>query len=140
MAFVIDASTATAWVIADEQNDLADKLLDRVKESRGHVPSLFWHEMRNTLLLVERRGRSAPGTAEVAIGRLRRLPIRVMENSEDHEVLVLAPRYGLTAYDASYLDVAIGLKLPLATADRRLAAAATSAGIAVLGPYAVPPP
>ena len=136
MTFVIDASIAAAWVIADEQSEATDKLLDSVKQSRGHVPSLFWHEMRNVLLLVERRGRSVPGAAEMALRRLRRLPIRVTENSEDDEILVMARRHRLTAYDASYLDVAISLKLPLATADRRLAAAATSAGVAVLGPLA----
>jgi predicted nucleic acid-binding protein len=39
----------------------------------------------------------------------------------------------LSAYDASYLELAMRRGLPLATADRALAAAASHAGVALLG-------
>jgi predicted nucleic acid-binding protein len=50
--------------------------------------------------------------------------------------LTLAARRALSAYDASYLALALQLALPLATADQRLAAAARIEGVAVLGPLA----
>ena len=41
----------------------------------------------------------------------------------------LAERYGLTVYDACYLELALRRQLPLATADRHLRAAAKKAGV-----------
>ncbi len=50
----------------------------------------------------------------------------------DRNVLDLARRHNLTAYDAAYLEVAGRLRLPLATLDRRLQAAAAAEGAALL--------
>lgn len=135
MPFVVDASLAVAWVVADERNSAAEVLLKRVKVDGGRVPDLFWHEMRNLLLKIERRGRSPRGAAEIAVFTLRRLPIAVLINRDDASILDLAQTHKLTAYDAAYLDLAIGFGLPLATADRQLADAAGKAGVPVLGPY-----
>jgi len=44
----------------------------------------------------------------------------------------LARRHNLTAYDATYLDVALRRSLPLATRDRDLAAAAREAGVPLI--------
>jgi predicted nucleic acid-binding protein len=41
----------------------------------------------------------------------------------------LAQEHGLSAYDASYLDLAIELGLPLATLDRDLREAAMRVGV-----------
>ena len=41
--------------------------------------------------------------------------------------------YGLTAYDAAYLDLAMREDLPLATFDSRLRRAARKAGVTLLG-------
>ncbi|MDR2844984.1 MAG: type II toxin-antitoxin system VapC family toxin, partial [Puniceicoccales bacterium] len=41
----------------------------------------------------------------------------------------LAERYQLTIYDAAYLEIAVRRKIPLATLDRALIAAAKSAGV-----------
>lgn len=133
--FVVDASMATGWVVADENTSDTETWLRRVKADGARVPDLFWHEMRNVLLKIERRGRSQQGAAEIALLALRRLPINVLMNRSDELILHLARTYRSTPYDASYLDLALDLKLPLAT-DRQLAVAAHRAGVAVLGPYA----
>ena len=140
MPFVADASIATGWVVADEHTSYAETLLKRIKVEGARVPDLFWHEMRNVLLKIERRGRSRQGAAEIALLALRQLPIIVQINRSDEFILGLARTYNLTPYDASYLDLSIGAELPLATADRQLAQAAHRAGVAVLGPYAAPAP
>jgi predicted nucleic acid-binding protein len=140
MIFVLDASLAASWVVADEQNEAAEALLERVKAGSAGVPDLFWHEMRNILLKVEKQGRSAEGAAESALMTLRQLPLTVAVNRGDDVILALARTHQLTPYDAAYLDLAVNSGLPLATADRRLAAAAHSQGLPILGPYATPSP
>ena len=47
-------------------------------------------------------------------------------------VFHLARLYNLTMYDAMYLELALRLGLPLATLDRRLAQAASDAGVETL--------
>ena len=136
MPFVVNVSLATGWVVADEHTPLAETLLQGVRVDGPRVPDLFWHEMRNVLLKTERRRRSQQGAAENALVILRRLPIIVQMNRSDDLILSLARAYRLTPYDASYLDLSIGLQLPLATADRQLAQAAHDAGKPVLGLYA----
>jgi predicted nucleic acid-binding protein len=44
----------------------------------------------------------------------------------------IAQARGLTTYDAAYLELAMRLELPLATADRALRAAAEASGVSVL--------
>lgn len=139
-AFVVDASMAAAWVLSDERGALTDVLLDQVEAAGGAVPSLFWHEIRNVLLKVERGGRSQPAATDATLHKLRRLPLDVADDLDDAVVLKLARDHNLSAYDASYLGLAIHLALPLATADRRLTIGAEAAGVTVLGPSARPAP
>jgi len=104
----------------------------------GRVPSLFWFETRSLFLNAERRGRLKAGEAALSMAQLRGLPLQDEGAGADRLVLALAARRALSAYDASYLALAVQLALPLATADQRLAAAAAAEGVAVLGPLANP--
>ena len=130
MAFVPDASIAAAWLLPDEEAALADLALDRLAGETACVPSLFWHELRNLLLSAERRGRIDEHHADASMARLRRLPIHCPGEAEDHHVLALARRHRLTAYDASYLALALREGCPLASLDRRLNDAAAAEGVA----------
>jgi predicted nucleic acid-binding protein len=47
--------------------------------------------------------------------------------------LLLARRFGLTAYDAAYLELAKRKGLPLATFDKELIEAAAQEGVALVG-------
>lgn len=129
MAFVADASIAAAWVLPDEEAALADLALDRLGHDTAQVPDLFWHELRNLLLSAERRGRIDKRHAEVSMDRLRRLPIRSSGESDDRHVMALARDHGLTAYDATYLALAIRDGCALASLDRRLTEAAAAEGV-----------
>ncbi|WP_245280324.1 type II toxin-antitoxin system VapC family toxin [Pseudorhizobium pelagicum] len=84
----------------------------------------------------ERRGRIASGGALVNMERVRRLPLDDAGIGGDSSVLLLAATHTLSAYNASYLNLAIARSMPLATLDRKLAAAARKDGVAVLGPFA----
>ena len=71
------------------------------------------------------------------LARLGQLPIAVdavTPISRRDSVIELARRYGVSAYDASYLELAIRTGGPLATFDRNLAKAAETAGIEVTEP------
>ncbi len=127
---VIDASIAGAWFLPDEQNDLADHIMQSLHSAL--VPSLFWFETRNLLLTAERRGRLKAGEALLSMAQLRRLPLQDAGSITDHLVLDLAVKRSLSAYDASYLALAIQNKLPLATLDRRLADAARRERVEVM--------
>ncbi|HLX98704.1 MAG TPA: type II toxin-antitoxin system VapC family toxin [Roseiarcus sp.] len=135
MTVVVDASIAAAWLLPEKDSEAAETLIAALSR-RSPVPSLFWHEARNILVMAERRGRIVAGEAAQAMGRLRRLPLEDAGAGSDGAVLALATAHGLTAYDAAYLALARERGLPLATLDQKLAGAARREGVRLLGPLA----
>ena len=135
MSFVIDASLAAAWLLPEEYSDAAETVIASISEPCP-VPSLFWFEIRNILVMSERRGRIAPGGALLGMERVRRLPVEDAGIGGDGSILLLAAKHALSAYDAVYLALAINRTVPLASLDRRLASSARKEGVTVLGPYA----
>lgn len=133
MALVVDASLAAAWFLPDEQNDAADEVMARLAKSPGRAPSLFWFETRNLFLMAERRGRLKAGEAALSMAQLRLFPIVDEGSGNDRMILALAERHGLSGYDAAYLALAAAEKLPLATLDENLDAAARAENVLVLG-------
>lgn len=134
MAYVLDASIAASWFLPDEQSDAAERLIVQLATSPGLVPSLFWFEIRNLFIMAQRRGRLAPGAALVATEQLRALPLNEGGNGADNAIIDIALRHGLSGYDASYVALAKANGLPLATLDQKMATAARSEGIAIVGP------
>ena len=47
------------------------------------------------------------------------------------EILGLALRFGLSSYDAAYLELALRLQLPIDTGDGPLRAAALASGVGI---------
>lgn len=135
MSFVIDASLVAAWLLPEEFSDAAEIVIASISEPCP-APSLFWFEIRNILVMSERRGRIASGGALLGMERVRRLPLDDTGIGGDGSILLLAANLTLSAYDAAYLALAINRNVPLATLDRKLAAAARKEGVIVLGPYA----
>jgi predicted nucleic acid-binding protein len=125
-------------MLPDEQTGATDAVMERLTAAPALVPSLFWHEARSLFLTAERRGRFAPGAAQAAMLRLRRLPIEDRGSGNDQMVLELAAAQELTAYDAAYLALAVDEGAALATLDRKLAAAARRQLVPLLGPLAEP--
>lgn len=133
MPFVVDASIAAAWCFPDEDLSSADAALHRLADEDAVVPALWWFEVRNVLVVNERRGRiDAAGTA-VFLADLGGLPIRIDRQPDSEIVLTLARQHALTAYAAAYLELARRMGGSLATLDRALAAAATAERIDVIG-------
>jgi len=134
LSTVIDCSVAINWVMPDERNEGVDRLLDRVIEQGGAVPPLFRVEVGNALLTGLLRNRITPDFLGRAVGRLGELPLHADARGADFvwtTCVDLATTYDLTLYDAVYLELALRLRLPLATLDKKLAGAAENAGVAL---------
>ncbi|GLU28038.1 type II toxin-antitoxin system VapC family toxin [Brucella sp. NBRC 12950] len=136
MAFIVDASVAGAWLLPDEDHPFAAQMMNQLADEDAVAPELLQHEIRTILLIAEKRGRIAEDMVYTALTRFRALPLRLITRSEDSEVIRVARRHQLSAYDAAYLALALTETLPLATLDRKLAAAAHAEKAIVLGPFA----
>lgn len=125
MPFVLDASVTCAWLLPDEENAFAERCLDALTSDMAIVPAIWWFEVRAMLITAERRGRLAVEQTRGALALLARYPIEQDRSPEEATMLRLARKHDLTIYDASYLELALRLALPLATLDRKLETAAT---------------
>ncbi len=133
--FVLDCSVSISWIFSDEHSNYAEAVLRLLENRQAIVPSIWFLEMANVLLVGERRGRITQAQTAQALLLLDALDILVDHNTENQAfsaTLTLGREQGLAAYDAAYLELAMRLQLPLATLDERLAAAANRCGIVVL--------
>ena len=133
--FVLDCSVAIAWCIDDEASPATDALLDRVRDEGAVVPQLWPLELGNVLLQALRRGRLTASDIAGRLDLLTELPIEIDDETATRglrEVLALGRSENLTIYDASYLELAMRRRLPLATKDAALAQAAIRQGVPLL--------
>lgn len=133
MAFVLDASVAACWAFLDEEHPIAALAFARIRAEEGVVPSLWWFEIRNILIVNERRKRIAESDSAAFLQALSRLPIRIDRAPDEPGVLRIARTRRLSVYDASYLELARREGVPLATLDRTLANAAREEMAPLLG-------
>ena len=131
-SFVIDASVIIAWYNPDEQNDYARDILFCLKKEQAIVPCLCCFEVNNVLRMFEKKGKLSNLQVDKAITTLDKLQI-VRDNApkgfQIPLVLRLSREYGLTIYDACYLELAVRLNFPLASLDNDLIEAAKDAKI-----------
>lgn len=132
MAFVVDASVALGWALDDEAHPLPAQALAQLLESEAWAPGLWWFELRNALIMNERRGRLSEADTALFLNSVARFPVSLDRDPDETTVLMLARRHRLTVYDASYLELALRLGLPLASLDGDLRQAATACGVALL--------
>ena len=132
--FVLDCSVSGAWCLKDETSANADRYLEILLTGQAVVPSLWVVEMTNVLLIAERRRRIDGADVEQAMQLLDQLPILIesTETGSMAKIHQLASRHRLSAYDACYLELARRHRLPLASLDRELRAAAKSAKVRLL--------
>ena len=129
---VVDNSIFIAWCMGDEGNLAAIETMQRVAKEGGVAPHTWWYEFRNALLMNERRGRISTQQVSRILAAVHELEIETDENHDESQLLGLARRFELTAYDAAYLEVALRRSLPLATLDKRLCKAAEVIGVATV--------
>ena len=132
-AFVVDASAAFAWVLPNQASPEAQVLLERIETGTvAVVPSLWFLEVANGLLVAQRRKRVTAPERTLALQRLSALALTVDEDDPLEvfgRTFTLAEQFGLSVYDAVYLELALRRNLPLVTRDRALRSAADRSGI-----------
>ena len=134
--FVVDNSVVMSWCFSDEAQPYSDGVLDSLAEARAWVPAVWPLEVGNVLLVAERRNRLSRADSTEFLSLLWGLPIMIEQESPERmmgEILSLAREYGLSSYDASYLDLAMRKGLPLATSDKNLIKAANRCSVALFG-------
>jgi len=132
--FVLDASVTLAWFIDRPMAPYAALVKQRLLAGdRAVVPALWRLEIANGFVVAERRGILKPSDTAEILQSFELVLAQCIENSEGpnpmRRVIATARELRLTAYDAEYLDTARNQRLPLATLDRGLEAAAARAGV-----------
>ena len=129
-SMVLDCSSVLAWFFEDERDADALRLMDALAAARAHVPSLWPYEIANALLVAERRGRLKADSIADGMEAMEALDIVVEPGKTiERELVELARQNSLSVYDASYLALAMQLKIPLATRDKSLKRAAKAVGV-----------
>ena len=137
--FVLDASVALCWCFENQATDYTEGAFELLAGgAEAHVPFLWPVEMSNALVTAERRGQITPARATALLDEITQWPIYVDREGVDRvfrETLALARQYRITAYDATYLELAVRKALPLATVDDSLRKAARPAGVESVRPF-----
>lgn len=131
--FVVDASIVAAWLLPDEDNELAEQARTAMVDSDALAPDLLWHEIRNILVIAERRNRVATDGIANLLTKLRRVPLRIIGVNDDLRIVQLARDHRLSGYDATHLALATAENLPLITLDKKLNEAARAVGLPAFG-------
>jgi predicted nucleic acid-binding protein len=133
MGIVLDSSIVGCWCFPDERSWIADLAFAQLGPDQAIVPVLWWFEVRNVLVVNERRGRIDQAGSAAFLADLEKLPISFDRQTDSATVLALARAHRLTVYDAAYLELALRADAPIATLDQQLVRAARAAGVRLLG-------
>ena len=130
---VADCSAFLPLCFEDESSTVADSMIVEIASQGALVPAIWWYEIRNVLVVNERRGRIEAAQSDDFLHLLGQLPIVVVLDDDQVDAVGLARKLGLTVYDAAYLALAHSRQLPLVTLDRKLADAAREIGVKLFG-------
>lgn len=136
MSVVPDVSAILGRALDDEDATFAESVIAAIARDEALVPTLFWYEIRNVLVMAQRRKRIAASRTTAFLSDLALLPFSVDDLPREASVLDLARRRSLSVYDATYLELAQRRDAPLATLDPALIAAAKKEGVALFKPKA----
>jgi predicted nucleic acid-binding protein len=127
---ILDASATLGWLLHELDSDARDTVRGVVAAGSALVPELWLWEIANALVVAERRGRiTAQIRRQIAAG-VDKLPVLRAPLRDGVAALTeLASSSGLSAYDASYLDLALSHGASLCSTDSRLVEAARSRGV-----------
>ena len=135
MRFVLDNSVTMRWFFGDgkpEELEYAGKVLDALKRDSALVPVTWGLEIANVIARAESKGLVTEARSGAFLEMLEGVDIEVDAATFVHalsDTLQLARRYNLSAYDASYLELALRQGIMLATLDEDLKKAALKAGL-----------
>jgi predicted nucleic acid-binding protein len=136
VSLALDSSMTLAWYFEDERTEERTAVLHRVTEEGAIVPAHWRLEVLNGLQAAVRRRRIDLAYRDSSLVDLESLPITIDSGTNRAAwaaTLQLSDRFGLTAYDAAYLELALRRQLPLATLDSDLIRAARAENVPLVG-------
>jgi predicted nucleic acid-binding protein len=126
----VDCSVAARWLLPDEATPYTEAVFDLLATQDAVVPALFLSGFANVFLKLSRQRKLTAEQAAGAVERCAQLGLEIDRQTPDPARLFsLAAQYGLSAYDATYLELALRRGVPLACWDGGLGAAAEKAGL-----------
>jgi predicted nucleic acid-binding protein len=132
-AIVVDASILLSWCFPDERTEFARRIVARLMAGEVALVPAFWcSEILNSLLVGERRGRITSADTEAFLDEIRAMNPELDYISVDATfgvVQMVSRKYGITPYDALYVELAMRRRCPLATLDLRQRSAAIDLGV-----------
>ena len=139
MNFVLDNSVTMRWFFGDgkpQELAYAGKVLDAMKGAIALVPVTWGLEVANVIAKAEAKALVMEARSRAFLEMLEGVDIEVDTATFAHalsDTLQLARRYKLSAYDASYLELALRWGIPLTTIDGDMQKAAKKAGVKRFG-------
>jgi predicted nucleic acid-binding protein len=131
--WVADASFAAALFLPDETSSAARRFFSGLKPAdEVWVPSLWWYEITNVLIIAEQRKRLTPVDTAKIISLYSQLNLEtdtLSGTKYSGRLYEIAKTCHLTAYDAAYLELAMRKEAVLATLDKKLVKAANLSGV-----------
>jgi predicted nucleic acid-binding protein len=135
--FILDASVTLCWCFENQATDYTEAIFERLAGGdEASVPFIWPLEVANVLLTAEKRKTLKFAQVTGFLEELSAWPIQVDTLGAERafqQILTTARQHNLSAYDASYLELAIREGLPLATLDNDLRKAAHAAGVKIAG-------
>jgi predicted nucleic acid-binding protein len=133
MPFVLDNSVTSGWFIGNQATAYSETIALRLQDDRAIVPPIWELEFSNVLRTACLRKAMTAQDAQAVIAQIVSLPIEVdRQVVRPSELLSLGLRFGLTVYDAAYLELALRRQVPIATSDAALSEAASACGVGVV--------
>ena len=130
---MLDNSVVCGWFIENQANAYGDAVARQLQDERAAVPAVWELELANVLRTACLRQRMTAQHAQAVLTQIVSLPIDVdRQGAAPAELLALALRFGLSSYDAAYLELALRLQIPLATVDGPLRDAALASGVGIV--------
>ncbi|MBI3863841.1 MAG: type II toxin-antitoxin system VapC family toxin [Planctomycetia bacterium] len=135
MSIIADISVVLAWRFEEKQTEQALDVLRLIEREGLLVPSLWWSELENGILMGERRGRTTAEDSAAFVKLVRALPIRTdaaPRHQISDDIIDIGRRHQLTAYDAAYVELAMREGAVLASFDAAIRRCANKLKLMVL--------
>lgn len=132
---VVDASVTMEWFLPGQKTAYGARAFERAQKSLIVIPALWLWETQNVILTCLRQKVLTPQRASEIRLELSMISKRVDGPPDEwvvDRIWEVATQHVSTYYDASYVELALRLGLPLASTDRGVRHAATGAGVELI--------
>jgi predicted nucleic acid-binding protein len=133
--YVADVSAVAALFLPDEGDQAVGEAFDSIGDAEILVPTLFWYEIANVIKGAVKKARLSEAEALSLWPQLQALGLRVDDRGGPgygRELFQFALSHNLSAYDASYFELATRRAATLISLDGVLRMAAAGAGVDIL--------